>query len=642
MSHTRPWFAYPAALLIVGSLYLGFVSAQTDDQKKPQPAPAFELPKVLRDHATPTTVEELREIEAHVAKVVAKVMPAVVGVRVGPGQGSAVIVKDDGTLLTAGHVSGMPGQKGTVIRPGSVMHKGKSLGKNGGIDSGMMKILDEGKYPFAEIGKSADLKPGQWVIAIGHPGGFRPNRTPVVRVGRILVTTPFLIRTDCTLVGGDSGGPLFDMHGRVIGIHSRIGGFAITENVHVPIDTFVETWDKLAAGDNWGGQLGSMPVVQAAGGKTILDQKGSLTKDSPTIPSPEDLSKNVPKETAKPAYYKSYDVKLKAGATYTIDLISGDASGKKLDTYLRVENKAGKEVANDDDGGGFPHSRLRYRAEKDGEYRIIATSFSPNQRGAFQLIVKEAVFLTGPVEVLKAIKLPAPGVPKISQEMNKLKMNLHVSGLVVDAKGIPVPRKEINLSWQKGKERSKDTVKTDSDGFFLWPIKLDRTKQLRIDLPKDLRVAVIAASANGSELPFGSGPNDPTIEKVKSAGGKVVKTIDGMIAKTDPFDIERDKCFRHIHEFKMQAGKTYTLDLASEDIDSYLRIEHEEKGKLAEDDDSAGMMNSRLVFTPEADAAFKLVVTTCDPGQLGAYRLTIRETNAKAAPKNDEKKVEKK
>jgi hypothetical protein len=54
MSHTRPWFAYPAALLIVGSMYLGFVSAQTDDKKK-QPAPAFELPKVLRDHATKKT-----------------------------------------------------------------------------------------------------------------------------------------------------------------------------------------------------------------------------------------------------------------------------------------------------------------------------------------------------------------------------------------------------------------------------------------------------------------------------------------------------------------------------------------------------------------------------------------------------------
>ena len=225
MSHTRPWFSYTAA--ICRWLYLfELVSAQTDDTKKAQPVAKFEMPKVLRENAAPTTVEELREIEAHVAKVVAKVMPAVVGVRVGPGQGSAVIVREDGTLLTAGHVSGTPGTKAAVwlFQSKGATKSGKSLGQLKSIDSGMMKITDEGKYAVAEIGKSSDLKPGQWVIAIGHPGGFRPNRAPVVRVGRILVANQFLIRTDCTLVGGDSGGPLFDMQGRVIGIHSRIGG----------------------------------------------------------------------------------------------------------------------------------------------------------------------------------------------------------------------------------------------------------------------------------------------------------------------------------------------------------------------------------------------------------------------------------
>ena len=77
----------------------------------------------------------------------------------------------------------------------------------------------------------------------------------------------------------------------------------------------------------------------------------------------------------------------------------------------------------------------------------------------------------------------------------------------------------------------------------------------------------------------------------------------------------------------MQAGKTYTLDLVSEEFDAYLRIENDD-GKLAEDDDGAGFLNSRIVFTPEADGTYQLVVTTCDPGQLGVYQLTIRETIA--------------
>ncbi|MCI0462600.1 MAG: S1C family serine protease, partial [Gemmataceae bacterium] len=70
-----------------------------------------------------------------------------------------------------------------------------------------------------------------------------------------LVRIDRFVQTDCTLVGGDSGGPLFDMQGRVIGIHSRIGS-PITANLHVPVDTYRNTWDRLAKAEVWGSQLG--------------------------------------------------------------------------------------------------------------------------------------------------------------------------------------------------------------------------------------------------------------------------------------------------------------------------------------------------------------------------------------------------
>jgi serine protease Do len=60
------------------------------------------------------------------------------------------------------------------------------------------------------------------------------------------------------LVGGDSGGPLFDLNGKVIGIHSRIG-MSIATNIHVPVNTYRETWDRLAKGEIWGGRLGRGP-----------------------------------------------------------------------------------------------------------------------------------------------------------------------------------------------------------------------------------------------------------------------------------------------------------------------------------------------------------------------------------------------
>jgi serine protease Do len=127
---------------------------------------------------------------------------------------------------------------------------GKTLGANHGIDSGMIQITDKGDYPFCDMANSADLKAGQWCLAIGHPGGWQKGRDPVVRLGRVQSSSKTFIQTDCTLVGGDSGGPLFDMHGKVIGIHSRIG-LLITANLHVPVDTYRDTWDRLAKGEEW-------------------------------------------------------------------------------------------------------------------------------------------------------------------------------------------------------------------------------------------------------------------------------------------------------------------------------------------------------------------------------------------------------
>ncbi len=619
-----------AALLVCGGVYFGFASAQPGEEKKTLPKAQFPLPMVLQKNAPAESVQDLRAIEQHVGKVLQKVMPSIVGLRIGAGQGSGVIIKSDGTILTAGHVSGKPDQSAAVILPDGKILKGKTLGQFKSIDSGMAKISEGDNYPAVEMGDSAGLKPGQWVIAIGHPGGFRKNRTPVVRVGRVLVANAFLIRTDCVLVGGDSGGPLFDMQGRVVGIHSRIGGAAITENVHVPVNTFRETWDKLAAGESWGSGIGQTETVKSAGGKLVLEKKDTLT-----IQDPMDTMQAS-------SYAKQYTFKMKAGHTYTIDLISSDKSGKKLDTFLRLENPTGKKLAMDDDGGGFPNARIVYKAMQDGDYKIIATSFEANQTGAFTLKVFDADFVdalvSGKADVLKAVRIPVPAVTALLEKLSQVKITPHINALIVDVKGLPQPNKEIVIHWEKGSQ----TLKSNMEGVVRFALAKEKSRKLSIDLPKDLLALVALTDKDGQSLGLFS-KDDPSIEKVKSAGGKIAKTIDGTIKKTDPFDIEREKCWRHVHEFKMEKGKTYTLDLSSEEFDAYMRLEHDEKGKIAEDDDGAGNLNSRIVFAADADGIYRIVVTTCDPGQIGTYRLTIREAESKAAnPKKDAKKLEKK
>ncbi len=250
MSPTR---LYTWSALFVALTASTLFAADVKDVPLPAAAPLEKLPSVL-ENASPRTLEELRAIQDQTKKVLLKVIPATVGLQVGGASGSGVIISEDGYILTAGHVSGTPDRDVVVILHDGRRVKGKSLGQNRGIDSGMVKITTEGKYPFVLMGQAKDLARGTWVVTTGHPGGYKPGRSPVVRVGRILEVSSSVLRTDCTLVGGDSGGPLFDMKGHVIGIHSRIGA-RITDNMHVPVDTYRDTWSRLVKGESFGGGL---------------------------------------------------------------------------------------------------------------------------------------------------------------------------------------------------------------------------------------------------------------------------------------------------------------------------------------------------------------------------------------------------
>jgi serine protease Do len=225
-----------------------------------QPQVKWETARVTE----PEGVEELKALQDRVKTVVDKTSPSTVAILIGFGAGSGVIVNEDGLVLTAAHVIAGDtklGKKGldyeagkscTIVMPDGTRVKGKTLGINDRMDSGMVQITDKGpnngKWPFTPIAKSADLKKGQWVVSLGHPGGPKSGRAPVARLGRIENNTKDTVRSNCTLVGGDSGGPLFDLDGRVVGIHSRIG-FTLAQNIHVPTDQFSNDWDKLVAGE---------------------------------------------------------------------------------------------------------------------------------------------------------------------------------------------------------------------------------------------------------------------------------------------------------------------------------------------------------------------------------------------------------
>ncbi|BCU75491.1 trypsin-like peptidase domain-containing protein [Luteolibacter sp. LG18] len=199
------------------------------------------------------SVADLKHIETEVAAVAAKVMPATVALvseQTG-SSGSGIVTSADGLILTAAHVvQGV--DELLVVFPNGKQINGRVLGANYSKDIAMVKIDQAGPWPFVERGNSKTLGAGDWLVAMGHSAGFDPNRTPPVRFGRVISKGPGnFFTSDCTLIGGDSGGPIFDLQGRIVGINSSIGESKRNNN-HAGIDGFKDDWDRLVAGDNWG------------------------------------------------------------------------------------------------------------------------------------------------------------------------------------------------------------------------------------------------------------------------------------------------------------------------------------------------------------------------------------------------------
>lgn len=240
----------------------------------------------LFDHGSvPKSLRELQILEAQQKKVAAKAIASTVSVRIGQAQGCGAIITPTGYVLTAAHVAMRPGTKATLIMPDGRQVRATTLGMNRGVDAGLIKI-DPGQnndepWPHATLGKSAGLSPGMWCVACGHPGGYDDSRGIVTRVGRILHIEPTKMVTDCALIGGDSGGPLFDLSGHLIAIHSRIGN-DVSDNLHIPIDRYNASWDRLASGESWGYLEGFRPVLGVSGMPNLeVARIAEVSKGSP-------------------------------------------------------------------------------------------------------------------------------------------------------------------------------------------------------------------------------------------------------------------------------------------------------------------------------------------------------------------------
>ena len=222
---------------------------------------AFAERPAINDKRAPETLEDLREIQRMVQEAMPAARAATVCIKLEEGFGSGVVVSKEGLIMTAAHVTGGTDTEFTVVFEDGREVKAKALGLNSETDAALAQIVEEGEYPFVEIDRDESVRLGDWVFALGHSGGFDKDRGVVARLGRIVRLASRTMQSDCNLIGGDSGGPLFDLGGRLIGIHSRVGD-KLPENLHVPSGEFIKNWDKLAASEFIGeGPFAQKPEV---------------------------------------------------------------------------------------------------------------------------------------------------------------------------------------------------------------------------------------------------------------------------------------------------------------------------------------------------------------------------------------------
>ncbi|MCB5177170.1 DegQ family serine endoprotease [Microvirga lenta] len=161
--------------------------------------------------------------------------------------GSGFVIDPSGIVVTNNHVIGDANDISVIFSDGTRL-KAEIVGKDSKIDLAVLKVKSDKPLKAVRFGDSETIRPGDWVMAIGNPFGLGGSVTAgiVSARGRNIESGPYdnYIQTDASINKGNSGGPLFNMNGEVIGINTAILsptggsvgiGFAVPSSSAVPI-----------------------------------------------------------------------------------------------------------------------------------------------------------------------------------------------------------------------------------------------------------------------------------------------------------------------------------------------------------------------------------------------------------------------
>jgi Do/DeqQ family serine protease len=167
-----------------------------------------------------------------------------------PGSGSGFLIDPAGYLFTNHHVIDGAERITVTLSDGRVF-RGEVAGADPAIDVALVKIDAGGPLPVAPLGDSSRLRPGEWVCAIGNPLGYEHSVTVGVIsfIGRKLFDPSLddYIQTDAAINFGNSGGPLINARGEVVGINAAVSSEGNSIGFAIPINQAVAVLPQLKA-----------------------------------------------------------------------------------------------------------------------------------------------------------------------------------------------------------------------------------------------------------------------------------------------------------------------------------------------------------------------------------------------------------
>ncbi|SHJ93006.1 serine protease, S1-C subfamily, contains C-terminal PDZ domain [Rubritalea squalenifaciens DSM 18772] len=264
---------------------------------------------------------DLKSLEAATASIADPCREATVGMSIGNAQGTGVIIDPKGLILTAHHCVDYEGREFEVILSDGNRAKAIAVYSDKASDTALALILDpapEGGWPhrpLRPVDSLGDLKDGDWCVAYGNGGGLQLNRPAPMRLGRVLGLHEWQgvkqFITDNTVVSGDSGGPLFDIEGRVAGITSNVSPKSALANHHARLSIIMDMWGDTIRGEK---ALPEVDALRELGKKNALEAQKKAKKSTLSEEQKEQTSELLRKQYGEDFPQEVIDIILKNSA----------------------------------------------------------------------------------------------------------------------------------------------------------------------------------------------------------------------------------------------------------------------------------------------------------------------------------------